>query len=137
MTKDDVVKAARAHIGTPFMHQGRLPGIALDCAGLVVAVAKELGIQHVDVTGYGRRPTGELRTVMAAQRSIKSVPIVERQAGDILVMRFAKEPQHLAICAGATIIHSYETVKKCCEHDLTPEWEKRITEVWRFVGVEA
>ena len=137
MTRNDVVNAARAQIGTPFRHQGRLPGIALDCAGLIVTVAKELGIEHVDVTGYGRRPTGELRRVMAAQQSIKQVPISDMQAGDILVMRFAKEPQHLAICAGATIIHSYETVKKCCEHDLTPEWEKRITEVWRFVWIES
>lgn len=137
MTKDDVVNAARAQIGTPFRHQGRLPGVALDCAGLVVTVAQDLGVEHVDVIGYGRRPTGELRAVMAAQQSIEQVPIADRQAGDILVMRFAKEPQHLAICAGTTIIHSYETVKKCCEHDMTHEWAKRITEVWRFVGIES
>jgi len=137
MTGADVVNAARNYLGTPFVHQGRMPGIALDCAGLVVQVAKDMGVEHVDVTGYGRRPTGELRTVLAAQPQLVQVSIVDRCVGDILIMRFAKEPQHLAICAGATVIHSYEAAGKCCEHDLTPEWVNRITHVWRFAGVES
>ncbi|MBK8745664.1 MAG: peptidase P60, partial [Propionivibrio sp.] len=38
-----ILAAARACIGTPFVHQGRIPGLALDCAGLVVAVAQAIG----------------------------------------------------------------------------------------------
>ena len=39
MTSADIIAIARACLGTPFRHQGRIPGVALDCAGLVVAVA--------------------------------------------------------------------------------------------------
>lgn len=132
----DVVNAARQYIGTPFMHQGRVPKVALDCAGLVIMVSKDLGLDHVDMVGYGRRPTGELRQALSAQKSIKQIHIKDISCGDILVMRFAKEPQHLAICAGKTVIHSYEAAGKCCEHDLTVEWKKRITEAWRFIEVK-
>jgi len=52
MSADEILAAARACLGTPFLHQGRIPGVALDCAGLVVAVAQAIGADYVDRTGY-------------------------------------------------------------------------------------
>jgi hypothetical protein len=40
-------------------------------------------------------------------------------------MRFASDPQHLAICAGETIIHAYEAAGQCCEHRLSGLWESQ------------
>ena len=62
VTAADVVAAARAHIGTPWQHQGRLRGVALDCAGLVIMVARDLGIVEpdFDIRGYGRAPDGTM-----------------------------------------------------------------------------
>ena len=135
MTGADIVTEARKHLGTPFVHQGRLPGKALDCAGLVVVVAQALGIEIADTKGYGRSPNGALEAVIAAQTEVTQVPIAERQAGDILTMRFAREMQHVAICAGETVIHSYEAVGKVCEHALDEMWAKRIVRVYRFKGL--
>ena len=136
MTAAEILAAARACLNTPFVHQGRIPGRALDCAGLVVAVAKAIGADYQDVPGYGRTPAnGLLRQTLEAQPCLEPVAIAERQPGDILLMRFAKEPQHLAIFAGENIIHSYMDVGRVCEHGLTDVWRSRIVAAYRFRGL--
>lgn len=138
ITAEQIVAAARACLGTPFRHQGRIPGLALDCAGLIVAVAREIGIDPVDVESYGRRPhQGLLDATLSSQPSLIDVARADMAAGDILLMRFTREPQHLAICAGSTIIHSWEAPGKVCEHDLDATWRSRIVRVYRFVGLIA
>lgn len=133
MNSDDIIKAARACLDTPFKHQGRLPGRALDCAGLIVAVAQAIGADYRDVAGYGRSPAGNLlQAALDAQPCLHGVPVLERQSGDVLLMRFDGDPQHLAICAGETIIHSYAQVGKVCEHRMAAVWAARIVRVYRF-----
>ena len=134
MTADDILIAARSFLGTPFRHQGRIPGLALDCAGLVVSVAKEIGADYIDRPGYSRNPSGGLlESALDDQPCLERV--TDRQPGDVLLMRFSGEPQHLAICAGDTIIHSYEAVGKVCEHRLASVWAARIVRVYRFKGL--
>ena len=133
MTADDIIAAARACIGTPFRHQGRIPGVALDCAGLIVAVAESVGADYIDHPGYGRNPAnGLLESVLDEQPFLERV--FDRQPGDVLLMRFSGEPQHLAICAGDTLIHSYEAVGRVCEHRLASVWAARIVRTYRFKG---
>lgn len=133
MSPADIIAAARKELETPFRHQGRQPGMALDCAGLVVAVARSLGIDPVDVSGYARVPSGILQSILDQQPCL--VRVVTMQPGDILLMRFRGDPQHLAIYAGDTIIHSYETVGRCCEHDFTDLWRRRVVAIYRFTEV--
>lgn len=137
MTADDVVTAARACLGTPFAHQGRINGVALDCAGLAVSVAQKLGVEYADFQGYGREPyNGQLESALDTQLGIERVPdISDMQAGDLLLMRFSANPQHVAIFTGQNIIHSYESVGICCEHRLSDIWLKRIVRVYRFKGL--
>jgi cell wall-associated NlpC family hydrolase len=136
MSADDILTAARACLGTPFRHQGRHPGKALDCAGLVVAVAAAIGAEHVDFLGYGRHPAnGLLQAALDAQPCLLTVMLADRQPGDILLMRFLGEPQHLAIDAGDNVIHSYQAVGQVCEHRLDAAWQSRIVAVYRFRGL--
>ena len=140
MSREDIVAAARALIGTPFAHQGRRPRIALACAGLVVAVADEIGIRVLDQQGYGRRPSnGMLQSAIDGQPCLLRVSPAEIQAGDVLLMRIALEPQHLAIFAGynpvcesETIIHAEIGAGKVCEHRLDDTWRSRIVRAYRF-----
>ena len=126
-----VLSAARACLDTPFAHQGRIPGLALDCAGLVVVVAKAIGADYNDHRGYSRSPSnGLLEAALDAQPCLDRV--YDMQPGDVLLMRFASDPQHLAIYAGDTIIHSYSQVGKVCEHRLADVWRSRIVRVYRF-----
>ena len=130
-----VVDAARSMLKTPFRHQGRVPGLALDCAGLVVCAATQAGYLPNDYQGYGRTPAnGLLESAVESQSFLQRI-IGEPIAGDILLMRFAGDPQHLAICAGETIIHAWEAVGMVCEHRLDDKWRRRIVGIYRFIEV--
>ena len=132
MTPNEIIEAARAELNTPFIHQGRLPGKALDCAGLAVTVARNWYEVH-EPRAYGRSPhLGLLQQWVEAQPFIERGPV---EAGAILLMRFGIEPQHLAICAGDTIIHSYSRVSKVVEHNFSPVWRARVVRSYRFKDV--
>ncbi len=130
-----IIAVARSQLGTPFKHQGRVPGLALDCAGLAAYVATELGVDFNEWPGYGRVPcNGLLQAVMDAQPCLEVVS--SKQPGDILMMRVGREPQHLAVYTGDnTIIHAYEAVGKVCEHRLDHIWNKRIIRIYRFRSI--
>ena len=137
MTPGDIVAAARALIGTPFRHQGRSDK-GLDCAGVLITVARALGVEVVDVDGYSRRPScGLLEATLDAQPALRRVGLAGMQAGDLLLMRFHGAPQHLGIFTGENLIHSYSAVGKVCEHRLNAEWRARIVRVYRFLEVSA
>jgi cell wall-associated NlpC family hydrolase len=129
-----IIAAARECLGTPFRHQGRLLGEGLDCAGVAVHVGRRVGCEVLDVPGYGRTPAGGLlELALAAQGCLDEVAIADRRPGDLLLMRFDGDPQHLAILADGTLIHAYESVGKCCEHRLSSSWAARIQRAYRFV----
>ena len=129
ITGQVVVDEARTWIGTPFQHQGREKGRAVDCAGLVAGVAQALGFEIADMTGYARQPFGNMLKAICEAQGVK---VDKPQPGDILLMRFVREPQHLAIHAGETIIHSYQRAGKVSEHRIDNAWRDRIVAVYRF-----
>jgi cell wall-associated NlpC family hydrolase len=133
MTTDDIIAAARSAIGIPFRHQGRTER-GLDCAGLIIHVAKKLEIVYVDSDGYARQPSGGLlESMLDAQPCLERV--ADMQAGDVLLMRFAGEPQHLGIFTGQNIIHSWAQPGKVCEHGFIAPWPKRVVRIYRFKGL--
>lgn len=128
---DEIINAARDVIGTPFKHQGRLPGIALDCAGVIVHVLESVGVPYNDLYGYSRLPhNGRLKAALDSQSSL--IRVSNFEPGDVLLMRFGKEPTHLAIFAGSTIIHAYELVEKVCEHRW-PDGKIHLVQSYRIV----
>lgn len=140
ITGQDVVDAAREMKGTPFHHQGRSPGLGIDCIGLLVAVAKSLGIEHQDSTQYGRDPSpAELRAGLE-NSGLVEVATEDARVGDVLVfwIRRADKPKHVGILTGylkAGLIHTYADVGSVVEHVLDDFWRKRICGAWRYPGV--
>ena len=66
-TSADVVTAARGQIGVPWMHQARLPGVALDCAGLV---RLSVGGRVDDPRGTSAQDLGELEASIYKAQSV-------------------------------------------------------------------
>ena len=142
MTGADVVSAARACLDTPFRHQGRIagtgPGAGLDCAGLVVVVAEQLGIAYAAPTNYPRHPVnGELVRTLDAQASLQRVDAGEMAAGDILVFRLGGQPRHLGIWTGDTLIHAFDECGKVVEHQMDATWRRMRVRTYRFREVAA
>lgn len=138
-----VVAIAREVLGTPYGHQGRVGGLALDCAGVPVHVARRLGMSFDDITNYGRLPQpDEMRKVLDA--NLIRVQKADMQFGDVAWIRFQREPQHFAILGnyrygGFSLIHASNGsgLSKVVEHRMDEKWANRIVAVWRFPGVEA
>lgn len=138
MTPEAIVAAAREVLDVPFKHQGRNRA-GIDCIGVMLHVCDVFGIPYNDMRGYARQPAlGILPSAIDAHGGIlRRVPVAEMQAGDWLLMRFKKEPQHIALWTGSTLIHSYADVGRVVEHGMDDLWRKRIVRVYRFVGVES
>lgn len=139
-TAADVVTAARAEIGTPWVHQGRLPGQALDCAGLIIVVARELGLvaPDFDVNGYSRSPDG----TMTALLDSVCTRIDEPELGAVVCVRSGRLPQHVGIVGdylhgGFSMIHCSNSAKppRVVEHRLVFLSTMRLVGVWRMPGV--
>ena len=134
-TAEDIIREARTWVGTPFRHQGRIKGVAGDCAAPVQCVANALGISDFVIRNYGREPVPEkMRKVL--EEKLDPVEKNKMAPGDILWMRFgSNKPSHLAILTDTgTIIHANERLGRCCEHILDEKWRKRIHRVYRYRG---
>lgn len=114
-TRAEVVAEARRWLGTPYRHQHRAKGHGVDCAGLVIGVARNLGIvdPQFDVNGYARTPDGK-SLLEECDRFMTRIPMEQLQPGDVLVFRFTSDPQHLGVVAdyphgGLSVIHAYGT----------------------------
>lgn len=147
MTGADIVAEARCWLGVPFAHQGRSHA-GTDCGGLVGGVALALGIVPADWWarsfdpahgGYGRQPSnGQLRAI--CESFMRCIEIDDALPGDVALMRFRAEPQHLGILAdyrhgGASIVHALASAGRVCEHRLSPLWRERICAAYRMPGV--
>lgn len=92
-----VVAEARAWIGTPFVHQHRVRGMAVDCAGLVIGVSRALGLvpQDFDVTGYAPIPDGR---TLRAYCDAHLQPVAHLELGAVVLVAWrGGPPQHLGI----------------------------------------
>lgn len=98
VTAADIVAAARALLGTPFHHQGRVPGVGVDCAGVPICIARALGLvaPDWDVTAYPRVPDG-----VSLQRYCDDalLPATAPEPGGVVLVAWGASglPQHLGV----------------------------------------
>ncbi len=126
-----MIDAARNCIGTPFHHQGRTAGAGLDCIGLIVHAARVAGMDVEDCTDYGRNPDGiRLLQALNAHGFEKTEQI---QAGNVLVFRFNRFPQHVALATTATaMVHAYAPMGSVVETTIGQSWLNRLTGIYRL-----
>ena len=84
VSRAQVVAEARTWLGTPWVHQHRSKGIAVDCAGLLIGVARTLGIvpPDMDVNGYARQADGTL--LAHCDRWMRRIQQADLQPGDVI-----------------------------------------------------
>lgn len=133
-----IIDAARLLLGTPYQHQGRLAGVACDCIGLPVLVARAVGyLDHIPPADYARRPDGvRLERALADHLDRHDGPPLP---GDVVLMTWRRMPMHVAIVGdGAepfSLIHAYAGSGKVVEHVADAAWRSRILASYSFRGV--
>lgn len=135
-TGSEIVAHARQYVGTPFKHQGRHLGRALDCAGLIACVGRDAGVTSFDRTDYSRSPDmQQMKAVL--DREMVSIPIAEAKPGDVFwCVVGSHAPQHLAIFTGTGLIHAFEPARNCVEHRVDKKWRRRIRAAYRYPDLE-
>jgi cell wall-associated NlpC family hydrolase len=140
MTRADVVAEARAWLGTPWMHQQRRRGVAVDCAGLVIGVARALGLvaPDFDVQGYVRVPDGSL--LQRCGQFMARTSQGAMQPGDVLVVAIDGDPCHMGIIGdyrhgGLSLIHAATRAGRVIEHRLMFAGNLRFRAAFTLPGV--
>lgn len=137
---DKIVAEAETWINTPFRHQGRLKGQAVDCAGFISEVARNAGVSDVEIPANYRPREDGVIMLQLLKDHMRIVAIEKVKAGDVLAMcdeslRDPDIPRHLVIVKDVTpeaifIIHASKTGVKA--HRLNTAWKKRIHSCWRI-----
>ena len=138
LNRQDIVDEARSWLGVKWVHQGRTR-YGIDCAGLVIEVAKSLGLSAYDTTNYQRRTHGHkflnhFRQNMIEKRISDALP------GDVMLFRDDMYPCHSTILgdrsAMLTIIHAHATRRAVVEDFLHQgDWQDRCVACFEFEGV--
>lgn len=134
-TLDDVVAEARKWIGTKWVHQGR-SNAGIDCAGLLIRVGNELGLDVKDMQGYKRSPEGHrfLDHIRGQTDLVRTA-----EPGRIAIFRQSYFPCHVGIfteCHGELhIVHSYMNLGKVMEEQFAHQWPKLLVEIRTYRGL--
>lgn len=143
VTRDEIVRVARAWLGTPYHHQAAVKGAGCDCLGLIRGVYAELyGAPPVEevppYTPDWAESSGRETLLHAARRHLQELPgAVGGKRGDVLVFRLHKtaRAKHAGILTGdARMVHAQEKVG-CVEVSLNRWWARRVAGVFHFPGV--
>lgn len=133
---------ARSYLGTPWRHQARKKDVGVDCVGLVVCVAREIGIvaPDWDVKGYSRIPDGKMLVHHLDER-LTRIDRADLRPGDVVCVIFDKHPQHVGIVGdythgGLSLIHSDSKRGKVLETRLVFSDAMRFAGAYRFPELE-
>lgn len=129
-----IVIEARRWLGTRYRHQGRAT-TGVDCAGLVIEVAKSAAGSTFDINGYARVASDESMLALCEQQ-LQRIARSAMRPGDVLVLAFEHQ-RHMAIvgdhpAGGLTLIHAYAPSRKVVEQGLDAAWLARVIGVYRF-----
>lgn len=110
-TRSEFVAAARTYLGVPYRHQGR-NRIGMDCVGLVVCAARDVGYDIPDMFGYRRAGDGIAFMRHVRQNGREILGNVPLKKGQILAFQQQQFPAHLGILdmradGQITVIHAY------------------------------
>lgn len=137
-TRQQVVSTARTYLRSPWRHQGRTKEHGVDCVGLAICVARDVGsvATDFDFNGYGRQVDGTM--LLTAMR------LMERRdaliAGMVVVFSISRQPQHIGILGdwvhgGLSLIHASAPLGGVVETRFVPAKNLRVRGVFDLPGV--
>lgn len=140
-TRAEIVGAARAWLGTPYVHQASLRSAGTDCLGLVRGVWRDVcGEEPEGVPPYSpdwAEAGGVEALAQAARRHLDEIAIDAFDAGDVLLFRWKRglAAKHAGIAVSKTyMIHAQDNAR-VSEVALSGWWLRHLAFAFRFPGV--
>lgn len=133
-----IAMAALELCGTPWHIGGRLPGIGLDCVGILVCASKKAGIPLEDFSGYGSWPCFDIAKKQADRALDWSGTGKDPTPGDVILFRLPSKGGmsigHFGIYVGAgRFVHVGATKpRKVVAQSLTQSWKNLIHGTYSF-----
>lgn len=135
-TRQDIVAAAKNWVGVPYRHMGR-NHYGVDCVGLIIKVAHDVGLTTYDTTNYPKRP--KAADLLREMRNyLQQVPKGEAGPGDILVIAAPSSPVHMGVLevderGQSWLIHAYAPARKVVRESLG---DRDVRMAFHYTGVE-
>lgn len=134
VTSDLIVAEARTWLGVPWRHQGRTRA-GIDCVGLLVCVARALGLSDYDRSGYGRHAQGQA-FVHHFRAAMDPIAIAAAGPGDVLVFADRAYPCHCGVLTEKHgvphLLHAHATRRKVIEEPYAGEGPAKVKFAFRF-----
>lgn len=135
-----IVEEARSHIGERFALGSRAS--ATDCGGLILQVAKAMGMQHRDLSWkYTLASSAGLSLYVHCRQFGDELRLTQVQPGTVLIfwVRHSDHPQHLGIWTGEKVVHAKPSrdFVGCVTEDFLGGFAKRVYAAFDFRRIGA
>lgn len=139
----EIVRRARAWVGTPYRHQASLRGVGADCLGLIRGIWRELhGAEPETPPAYTRdwsEVSGGEVLWQGAERHLLAKSDGRLEPGDVILFRMRQHvvAKHLGIVSdvgsSAAFVHAYAR-HGVVESALSDPWRRRVVAAFCFPG---
>lgn len=136
-----IIRVARAWIGTPYCHQASLKGAGCDCLGLLRGVWREIyGAEPEDMPPYApdwAEGDGQETLRDGLARHLDERPLSAIRPGDVVLFRLSPRgpAKHCAIVGSKddvlTLIHACQG-RRVREEPFAESWRRRLAFAFRL-----
>jgi cell wall-associated NlpC family hydrolase len=145
--REKIISVAHEYLGTPYRHQGRLKYVGVDCIGLVMCVAEEVGLlrftseERKRLSRYDRLPRSSTTEPLLHQY-LDPVPFGEEKPGDIPWMAWrGRRGMHAGILiwpskTAPRIIHVDSNAGETVVNNIPARGIPRVLWYFKFKGVD-
>lgn len=136
-TRQAIVDKARNYLGTRFHLHGRQKGIGMDCVGLLICTAWDLGYEFKDDLTYTRDVGVSGFEEIVYKYSIPAVDTVPRN-GQVLILRQSIFPMHTGILTldkGKPMVINANMKKRTVVEDDFQDWARFLMKQREYPGV--
>lgn len=146
--RSEIIRAARDWLGTPYVHQGRLKHVGVDCAGVVIGVAKELDLATIteehqkQISRYNPVPKPAMMQRVLSQH-LDPVAPGRQKPGDVAWMAWRNgRGTHVGILTdfcdkSVTLVHVDAFTRYVAERRIPSLGTPKVVAYYKFRGVDA
>lgn len=137
-----IIDESLSWVGTPYHAQAHLKGIGVDCIGLIIGVAKAVGVlaptyrPPIYSQEWHWHSNEELLQETLTLMQCPCLPVGQHQPGDMLVFQYGRVSSHVGIVLPeGLLVHAVRDDGRVVAQRLTEALQGRLRAAYAFPGV--